>query len=139
MKQEFFDLEIQTEGKSLVDISETLKTVTLQQGFASGLITLWCTHTGASLLIQASSDDDVIADIEMFFERIVPQQAGVYRHKTNEPDNAPSHLRALLTQTQVSIPIEDGKLPFGKVQSLFLFEHRETPKMRKLKAHFIGT
>jgi secondary thiamine-phosphate synthase enzyme len=138
MKQDFFDLHIETSGKSLVDIGNLVQIEVTQRGFQAGLLTIWCTHTGASLLVQANADQDVVADIETFFEDLVPMRQGKYRHKPEETDNAPSHLRALLTQTQISVPVEDGKMPLGKVQSLYLFEHRQANKTRRLRLHFIG-
>ena len=138
MKQKFFDLSVETSGKGLVDVSAVVQSAVDEHEFGSGLMTLWCVHTGASFLVQANADDDVIADINAFFEDLVPQKAGKYQHKPNDLDNAPSHLRALLTQTQISIPVESGYLPFGIVQSLYLFEHREEPKSRRIRCHFIG-
>jgi secondary thiamine-phosphate synthase enzyme len=139
MDQQFFQIAVPTPGKGLTDISGTLAAEAEARGFGSGLLTLWCLHTGASLLVQANADDDVAADILAFFETLVPKRPGAYRHKPGDADNAPSHLRALMTQTQVSLPVEAGALPLGKVQSLYLFEHREAPKTRRLKAHFLGT
>lgn len=138
MKQEFFDVMVDTPGKSLRDISGVIQREVSDRGFDSGLLTIWCVHTGAALLVQANADEQVTADIEAFFEELVPKVPGKYRHKPTEDDNAPSHLRSLLTQTQISIPVEQGRLPLGKVQSLFLFEHREAPKTRTLKVHYIG-
>lgn len=138
MRQDFFELEIPTPGKGLQDISERIRAEVIARGYGSGLLTLWCAHTGASLLVQANADAEVIHDIEAFFEDLVPKDAGRYRHKPDSPDNAPSHLRALLTQTQISLPVEAGALPLGTVQSLYLFEHREAPKTRRIKGHFIG-
>ncbi|WP_170335821.1 secondary thiamine-phosphate synthase enzyme YjbQ [Ruegeria arenilitoris] len=139
MKQEFFELSIETPGKSLTDVSGIVQRAVSEHEFVSGLLTLWCVHTGAALLVQANADPDVLKDIETFFEELVPKSPGKYHHRPTEDDNAPSHLRALLTQTQVSIPVEQGQLPLGRVQSLYLFEHREAPKTRRLKAHYIGT
>ena len=139
MMQVFFELSIPTSGKGLIDIGETVAEAVASRELESGLLTLWCLHTGASLLIQANADPDVANDILAFFEELVPKRPGHYRHKPDDLDNAPSHLRALLTQTQISLPVEAGVLPLGKVQSLFLFEHREAPKTRRLRAHFIGT
>ena len=138
MRQLFFDLTVEVAGKSLRDISKIVQTEVTTRALASGLLTLWCTHTGASLLVQANADDDVAADIVAFFEELVPMRPGKYRHRPDQDDNAPSHLRALLTQTQISIPIEEGQLALGKVQSIFLFEHRATHKNRHLRVHFIG-
>ncbi|WP_170476251.1 secondary thiamine-phosphate synthase enzyme YjbQ [Ruegeria arenilitoris] len=139
MKQEFFEVSVSTPGKSLTDISELIQREVTSRSFHSGLLTIWCAHTGASLLVQANADPDVQQDILDYFEKLVPKSAGAYRHKPDEDDNAPSHLRALLTQTQLSIPIYDGLLPMGKVQSLYLFEHREAPKIRRLNIHYLGT
>ena len=139
MKQQFFDLSIETPGKSLIDISGIGQRAVFEHEFVSGLLTLWCVHTGAALLVQANADPDVLKDIETFFEKLVPKSPGKYHHRPTEDDNAPSHLRALLTQTQISIPVEQGQLPLGRVQSLYLFEHREAPKARRLKVHYIGT
>lgn len=138
MKQDFFTLQIDVAGKSLTDISDTLQTEVSQRGFNNGLLTLWCLHTGASLLVQANADPDVTADILAFFDKLAPKDPGRYQHRPDQDDNAPSHLRALLTQTQVSLPIENGQLPLGKVQSLYLAEHRDRGRTRTLKAHFIG-
>lgn len=138
MEQCFFELSIATKGKGMTDISTAVAEAVGARGLGSGLLTLWCLHTGAALLVQANGDDDVAADILAFFEGLVPKAPGHYRHRPDSPDNAPSHLRALLTQTQVSLPVEAGRLPLGKVQSLYLFEHREAPKVRRVRAHFIG-
>lgn len=139
MRQEFFDIEIATSGASLINISVSVQDMVDGFGFGDGLLTIWCRHTGASLLVQANADADVAADIMNMFDALVPKRPGAYQHRPDEDDNAPSHLRALLTQTQISIPIENGRMPLGKVQSLFLVEHRDAGRARKLRVHFIGT
>ena len=101
MMQVFFELSIPTSGKGLIDIGETIAEAVASRELESGLLTLWCLHTGASLLIQANADPDVANDILAFFEELVPKRPGHYRHKPDDPDNAPSHLRALLTQDAV--------------------------------------
>lgn len=138
MQQVFFEIRIKARGKSLVPIEDLLMSEIRTRSLDSGLMTIWCKHTGASLLVQANADDDVTADILAFFEELAPKTPGRYRHKPDQPDNAPSHLRALLTQTQISVPVRDGLLPLGDVQSLYLFEHREAPKTRRLLVHFVG-
>lgn len=138
MIQEFFDITIQMQGKSLQDISPLLKNEVAERKFGDGLLTLWCCHTGASLLVQANADEEVQRDILAFFDRLVPEEAGRYQHMAESLDNAPSHLRALLTQTQISLPVKSGSLPLGKVQSLYLFEHRAAGRLRRLSAHFLG-
>lgn len=138
MQQCFYEMTIQTQGKSLTPLDDLLAQEILTRGLDTGLLTIWCKHTGASLLVQANADDDVKADILAFFDDLVPNKRGRYRHKPEQPDNAPSHLRALLGQAQISVPVRNGSLPLGNVQSLYLFEHRETPKTRRLLVHFVG-
>lgn len=138
MRQDFFDIEVDVAGKSLRDISAFAQDEVSLRGLTSGLLTIWCTHTGASLLVQANADNDVAADIIAFFEELVPIRPGQYLHRPDQDDNAPSHLRALLTQTQISVPVEQGRMALGKVQSIYLFEHRQEDKVRRLRVHFIG-
>ena len=82
----------------------------------TGLVTVWCRHTSASLLVQADADPGVMADLEAFFARLVPEGRGLYRHEDDSPDNMPAHIRAALTQTQVGVPVEDGLPVFGQFQ-----------------------
>ena len=139
MIQNFFDITVDAPGKSLTDLSGQLAAEVETRRYGDGLLTLWCKHTGASLLVQANADEEVKADILAFFDRLVPEQTGLYQHAADQLDNAPSHLRALLMQTQISLPVQAGALPLGKVQSLYLFEHRDRGRARTLSAHFMGT
>jgi secondary thiamine-phosphate synthase enzyme len=102
-----------------------------------GLLTVWCPHTSASLVVQENADPDVRADLEEFFRRLVPETAH-YRHAKEGPDDMPAHIRAALTLPQVSVPVEDGRLALGIWQAIYLFEHRERPRRRELVLHPVG-
>ena len=109
-----------------------------KQKITAGLLTLFCRHTSASLVIQENADPDVRADLETFFETIAPEEPNRYHHDTEGADDMPAHLRATLTQTQLSIPIADGKLVLGTWQGIYLFEHRRSPHQREIVLHVIG-
>jgi secondary thiamine-phosphate synthase enzyme len=107
------------------------------QGMTSGLLTVFCRHTSASLLIQENADPDVRRDLEDHFARLAPESAG-YRHQDEGPDDMPAHLRTALTQVQLSIPLVAGRLALGTWQGLYLFEHRRRPHRREIVLHLIG-
>jgi secondary thiamine-phosphate synthase enzyme len=104
---------------------------------AAGLLTIWCRHTSASLLVQENADPDVRADLLAFFRRVVPEGAG-YRHQDEGPDDMPAHIKAALTQTQLNVPVEGGVLVLGTWQGIYLFEHRAAPHQRELVLHLMG-
>jgi len=103
----------------------------------TGLLTLFCRHTSASLLIQENADPAVLRDLERFLERLAPE-GGAYEHDSEGPEDMPSHLRAALTQTQLSIPVIGGALALGTWQGVYLFEHRRRPHRREIAMHLIG-
>lgn len=107
------------------------------QGLATGLLTVWCRHTSASLLVQENADPDVRADLAAFFARLVPEGAA-YRHQEEGPDDMPAHIRAALTATQLAIPLAEGRLVLGTWQGLYLWEHRRAPHRRELVLHLLG-
>ena len=102
-----------------------------------GLLTIWCRHTSASLLVQENADPDVRADLEAFFRRLVPENAG-YRHEDEGPDDMPAHIKSALTQTQLSVPVDGGRPVLGTWQGIYMFEHRAAPHRRELALHLIG-
>ena len=102
-----------------------------------GLLTLFCRHTSASLLIQENAAPDARHDLEVFFSRMAPQSAH-YVHDDEGEDDMPAHLRTALTQTQLSIPVQDGRLALGTWQGIFLFEHRESTPQREIAVHLVG-
>ena len=108
-----------------------------KQDIASGLLTVFCRHTSASLLIQENAAPAARRDLEAYFERIAPESAD-YEHDDEGPDDMPAHLRSALTQTQLSVPVADGRLQLGTWQGIYLFEHRRDPSPRELALHLIG-
>lgn len=104
----------------------------------TGLLTVWCRHTSASLTVQENADPTVRADILRFFEALVPEETGRYAHEDEGPDDMPAHLRTMLTETQISIPVADGRPVFGTWQGLYLFEHRRQPHRREIVLHLMG-
>jgi secondary thiamine-phosphate synthase enzyme len=137
LRQALGSIEAQTAGKGLVEVTKQVVTWTRAQGMASGLLTLFCRHTTASLLIQENAAAEVRADLADFFEQIAPEGAG-YRHDDEGPDDMPSHIRAALTAVQLSIPVVDGRPVLGTWQGIYLFEHRRRPHRREIALHLIG-
>jgi secondary thiamine-phosphate synthase enzyme len=106
-------------------------------GIHTGLLTLFCRHTSASLVIQENAAPAARRDLEAYFARIAPED-GSYEHDEEGPDDMPAHLRAALTQTQLTIPVRDGRLALGTWQGIFLFEHRRNVPEREIALHLIG-
>ena len=138
MRQALDRLHVDTRGQGFVDLTSALAAWLTRQGILAGLLTVWCRHTSASLLVQENADPDVRADLEAFLRRLAPESAG-YRHADEGPDDMPAHIRAALTPTQLSIPVESGRLALGTWQAIYLVEHRLRPHRRELALHLIGT
>jgi secondary thiamine-phosphate synthase enzyme len=138
MQQAVHPLHVASRGRGLIEITATVREWVDKQQIGTGLLTLFCRHTSASLVIQENADPDVRADLQTFFERLAPEDSQRYRHNTEEPDDMPAHLRAALTQSQLSIPIMEGKLMLGTWQGIYLFEHRRNPHRREIVLHLIG-
>jgi secondary thiamine-phosphate synthase enzyme len=138
MRQVFRQLQIETLGEGLTEITAPIAAFAEAAAISNGLLTVFCRHTSASLLIQENADPDVRADLEAFFARLAPEADGLYRHDAEGPDDMPAHIRAALTQTQVSIPLHQGRLSLGTWQGVYLFEHRRRPHRRLVDLHLIG-
>jgi secondary thiamine-phosphate synthase enzyme len=138
MRQALHRLEVSTSGKGLVEITARVRRWLDEQKVASGLLTVFCAHTSASLLIQENADPDVRTDLQAFFEAIAPEAAGRYVHGVEGPDDMPAHIRAALTQTQLAIPVASGRMVLGTWQGIYLFEHRRAPHHRTIVLHVIG-
>ena len=108
------------------------------QAVDAGLLTLFCRHTSASLLIQENAAPEVRADLERYFAEIAPEDPARYAHDDEGPDDMPAHLRAALTNVSLSIPILGGRLMLGTWQGVYLFEHRSRPHAREIALHVIG-
>jgi secondary thiamine-phosphate synthase enzyme len=137
MKQFVHCLAVATPGRGLLDITADIRGWLDARGVETGLRTVFCRHTSASLLIQENADPDVLRDLESFFRRIAPED-GHYRHGDEGPDDMPGHIRAALTQTQLSIPVARGALALGVWQAVYLYEHRALPHRRELSLHLLG-
>ena len=138
MKQALHVLQVGASGRGLVEITLQIERWLEGCGVRTGLLTLFCRHTSASLLIQENADPDVRTDLEAFFERIAPEDPGRYVHDAEGPDDMPAHLRAALTQVQLSIPVAQGRMTLGTWQGVYLFEHRAAPHRREVVLHVIG-
>ena len=138
MRQATGKLTIATRGQGLVEITREVASWVDAQGMAEGLLTVFCRHTSASLLIQENAAPEVRQDIEAWIARVAPEAPGLYAHDDEGPDDMPAHLRTALTGVQLSIPLIDRRLALGTWQGIYLFEHRHRPQRRELALHLIG-
>lgn len=138
MKQVTAILEFEPWRQGLMDITADLSAWVGTQNMRKGLLTLFCRHTSASLLIQENAAPDARSDLEAYFARIAPEDPTSYTHDDEGPDDMPAHLRAALTQVQLSIPLIDGRLALGTWQGIYLFEHRRQPPRRGIALHLAG-
>ncbi len=138
MLQATHKLNISTRGKGLYDFTRKVEEWLAGTKISTGLLTVFCQHTSASLVIQENADPDVTADMADFFERLVPEDTAQYRHTAEGPDDMTSHIRTALTPTQLTIPIHEGELALGIWQGLYLFEHRRIPHTRTVVLHVLG-
>jgi len=139
MEQAQHSFTIATPGRGLVEITGQICRWVASQDIRTGLLVVWCRHTSASLLVQENASPEVKADLEDFFRRLVPDGGnGRYRHEDEGPDDMPAHIRAALTQTQLSIPVAAGRPVLGSWQGIWLYEHRTRPHHRQLVLHLMG-
>jgi secondary thiamine-phosphate synthase enzyme len=138
MKQLSATLTVRTRGPGLVDITSRVESFVAQAAIREGLLTLFIRHTSASLLVQENADPDVLTDLENFLRRTVSRELSLYRHTAEGPDDMPAHIRAALTQTSLSIPLQGGRLVLGTWQAIYVFEHRDTGHDREIAAHVMG-
>ena len=138
MRQAVTTLTIPTRGQGLVEVTEPVARWVADQGMATGLLTVFCRHTSASLVIQENADPSVRGDLERFFKRLVPEDPALYDHILEGPDDMPAHIRSALTTVQLSIPVLEGRMALGTWQGIYLFEHRRQPHERTLALHLLG-
>ncbi len=138
MKQQFKEFSLASRGKGLYDFTATVAEWIAGSGLRDGLLTLFVRHTSASLVIQENADPDVQRDLEAFLARLVPENDPLYRHTLEGPDDMPAHVRAALTQSQLSIPVREGRMGLGTWQGIYLFEHRRAAQRRTVLGHLIG-
>jgi len=133
------DLTVQTRGRAIVDITKDVAKSVRDAKITRGLCTVFVHHTSASLIISENADPDVHADLERFFARLVPDGDKLFQHTAEGPDDMPSHVRSVLTQTSLGIPIANGKLDLGVWQGVYLYEHRHAPHTRRVSVTVVGT
>jgi secondary thiamine-phosphate synthase enzyme len=131
-------LEIETASREFKEITRPVADWTEAQGIARGLLTVFIPHTSASLLIQENYSPDVGHDIAAFLDRLAPGNPSLYRHNDEGPDDMPAHLKSVLTQVQLTIPVIDGSIRLGTWQGIFLLEHRDAAHRRELILTLIG-
>lgn len=137
MRQIHDRLVIRAERPGLKDFTRELADWLASKPVSDGLLTLFCTHTSASLLIQENAAPAARSDLEDYFAALAPEGTG-YAHDDEGPDDMPAHLRSALTQTHLAIPVRGGRLGLGTWQGVFLFEHRRNPAPRAILLHLLG-
>ena len=138
MKQEFYNLQINTNGQKLYEFTnDTIQWIS-QNNFKNGILNLSIQHTSASLIIQENADPDVQTDLINYFDKLVPMEDKLYIHTTEGKDDMPAHIKSALTNNQISLSIKNSELLLGTWQGLYLFEHRLEPHNRTIIHHFIG-
>jgi secondary thiamine-phosphate synthase enzyme len=138
MRQATALLSIRTERQGLLEITDRIYKWTDVQAVKEGLLTIFCRHTSASLLIQENAAPAVRSDLEAYFARLAPEDPSAYTHDDEGPDDMPAHIRTALTQVTLTIPLIDGRLTLGTWQGIYLFEHRRRPHARTLALHLLG-
>jgi secondary thiamine-phosphate synthase enzyme len=131
-------LRVKAARRGLHEFTDEVRRWVAQQDVSSGLLTLYCRHTSASLLIQENAAPAVRRDLQKFFDELAPEGAGLYEHDDEGPDDMPAHLKTALTQVHLSVPVMDGKLMLGTWQGIYLFEHRDRPSPREIVLHLAG-
>lgn len=138
MRQATTTLTVATHGQGLTEFTREILRWVDETGITEGLLTVFCRHTSASLLIQENAAPEVKTDLQNFFARIAPEDKRAYEHDDEGPDDMPAHLRTALTQVQLSIPVLDGRPVLGTWQGVYLFEHRRAPHRRQIVLHLLG-
>jgi len=132
------ELVLETPGEGFSEITREAARFVEQSGAGDGVLLLYLRHTSASLVIQENADPDVLADLEAFLRRIVPEDHRLYRHNAEGADDMPAHIRSALTATQLSIPVRAGELRLGTWQGIYVFEHRRGRFRRSVDLHILG-
>ncbi len=138
MKQEFFNLQVNTNGQKLYEFTDETINWIGKNNFKNGMLNLSIQHTSASLIVQENADPDVQTDLINYFDKLAPMDNKLYIHTTEGKDDMPAHIKSALTNNQISLSIKDSELLLGTWQGLYLFEHRLAPQKRKIIHHFLG-
>ena len=138
MKQEFFNLQINTNGQKLYEFTDQTLDWINENNFKNGILNLSIQHTSASLIIQENADPDVQTDLIKYFDKLAPMDNSLYIHTTEGKDDMPAHIKSALTNNQISLSVKNNKLLLGTWQGLYLFEHRLEDQKRSIIHHFLG-
>ena len=138
MRQEFFNFEINTNGQKLYEFTEQVGDWIKKNNFKNGILNLNIQHTSASLIVQENADPDVQTDLINYYNKLAPMDNSLYTHTTEGKDDMPAHIKSSLTNNQITLSVNNGKLILGTWQGLYLFEHRLAPQTRKILFHFLG-
>ena len=138
MKQDFFNLEIKTNGQKLYEFTDQTDNWIKENNFNNGIINLSIQHTSASLIVQENADPDVQTDLINYFDKLVPMDNKLYTHTTEGKDDMPAHIKSTLTNNQISLSIKNTELLIGRWQGIYLFEHRINCQNRVIIHHFMG-
>ena len=138
MKQEFYNLQINTNGQKLYEFTNKTTEWISKNNFKNGILNLSIQHTSASLIIQENADPDVQTDLINYFNKIAPMDNKLYIHTTEGKDDMPAHIKSSLTNNQISLSVKNGKLLLGTWQGIYLFEHRLEATTRTVVHHYIG-
>ena len=138
MKQEFYNLKINTNGQKLYEFTDETIEWIINSNFKNGIINLSIQHTSASLIVQENADPDVQKDLINYFHKLVPMNENLYIHKSEGKDDMPAHIKSALTNNQISLSVRNSKLVLGTWQGIYLFEHRLNDHKRTVIHHYIG-
>ena len=138
MKQEFFNLQVNTNGQKLYEFTDETINWISKNNFKNGMLNLSIQHTSASLIVQENADPDVQTDLINYFDKLAPMDNKLYVHTTEGKDDMPAHIKSALTNNQISLSIKDSELLLGTWQGLYLFEHRLHSQKRTIIHHFLG-
>ena len=138
MRQEFLNLELNTNGQKLYEFTNQINQWVSDNEFNNGIINLSIQHTSASLIIQENVDPDVQTDLINFFNKLVPMDNSLYIHTTEGKDDMPAHIKSALTNNQISLSVKNNELLLGTWQGLYLFEHRIEKQNRLIVLHYLG-
>ena len=138
MRQATHRFTVRTRGAGLHDVTRELRAWVDRQKMTTGLLTVFIRHTSASLVVQENADPDVLRDLDAFLRKLVPEDERLYRHTAEGPDDMPSHVRSVLTQTSIGIPVAGGRCDLGTWQGVYLWEHRRAPHQRRISVTLIG-
>ncbi len=138
MKQEFYNLKIDTDGQRLYEFTDQTLNWIEKNNFRNGILNLSIQHTSASIIVQENADPDVQTDLINYFDKLVPMNNKLYIHTTEGKDDMPAHIKSALTNNQISLSVKNKALLLGTWQGIYLFEHRLNPQQRTIIHHFIG-